>query len=91
MSGGIRVVVDGGLLENILEVSVSEGLNGGLVHVGGHLIVECWCKCFCCLNNPVFVGDCGVYQIFVFEESCTQDASHARGCRPELPTPIVFG
>jgi hypothetical protein len=33
MSGGIRVVVDGGLLENILEVA--EGLNGGFMHVGG--------------------------------------------------------
>jgi hypothetical protein len=38
MSGGIRVVVDGSLLENILEVA--EGLNGGFVHVGGHLIVS---------------------------------------------------
>ncbi len=37
MSGGIRIVVDGGLVENILEVA--EGLDGGFVHVGGHLIV----------------------------------------------------
>ena len=33
MSGGIRVVVDGGLLEDILEVA--EGLDGGFMHVGG--------------------------------------------------------
>jgi len=39
MSGRIRIVIDGSLLENILEVT--EGLNGGFVHVGGHLIVEC--------------------------------------------------
>ncbi len=69
MSGGIRVVVDGGLLENILEVA--EGLNGGFVHVGGHSIVECSCECSCCLNNPVFRGDRGICQIFVFEESWT--------------------
>ncbi len=77
MSGRIRVVVDGGLLENILEVA--EGLNGGFVHVGGHLIVECSCKCSCCLNNPVFRGDHGICQIFVLEESCTRDASHVHG------------
>jgi hypothetical protein len=89
MSGGIRVVVDGSLLENILEVS--EGLNGRFVHVGGHLIVECLCECSCCLNNPVFRGDRGICQILVFEESCAQDAGRARGYQPELPTPIVFG
>jgi hypothetical protein len=33
MSGRIQVVVDGGLLEDILEVA--EGLDGGFVHVGG--------------------------------------------------------
>jgi hypothetical protein len=33
MSGGICVVVVGGLLEDILEVA--EGLDGGFVHVGG--------------------------------------------------------
>ncbi len=37
VSGGIRVVVDGGLLEDIMEVA--EGLDGGFAHVGGHLIV----------------------------------------------------
>jgi hypothetical protein len=37
MSGGIHVVVDGGLLEDILEVA--EGLDGGLPHAGGHSIV----------------------------------------------------
>jgi hypothetical protein len=37
MGGGICIVVDSGLLENILEVA--EGLDGGFVHVGGHLIV----------------------------------------------------
>ncbi len=89
MSGRICIVVDDGLLENILEVS--EGLNGGLVHVGGHSIVECLCKCSCCLNNPVFRGDHGICQIFVFEESCTQDAGCARGYQPELPISIVFG
>ncbi len=89
MSGGIRVVIDGGLLENIFEVA--EGLNGGFVHVGGHLIVECSCECSCCLNNPVFRGDHGICQIFVFEESCAQDAGCARGYQPELPTPIMFG
>ncbi len=64
MSGGIRVVVDGGLLENILEVA--EGLNSEFVHVGGHLIFDCLCECSCCLNNPVFRGDCRICQIFVF-------------------------
>ncbi len=77
MSGGIRVVVDGGLLENILEVA--EGLNGGVVHMGGHSIAECLCECSCCLTNPVFRGYRGICQIFMFEESCAQDASHARG------------
>ncbi len=77
MSGRICLVVDGSLLENILEVT--EGLNGGFVHVGGHLIVECLCECFCCLNNPAFRGDHGICQIFVFEESCTQDAD----CAPD--------
>ncbi len=67
MSGGIHVVVDGGMLENILEVA--ESLNGGFGHVGGHLIVECLCECSCCLNNPVFRGDHGIGQIFVFEEA----------------------
>jgi hypothetical protein len=33
MDGGIQVVVDGGLLEDSLEVA--EGLDGGLAHVGG--------------------------------------------------------
>jgi hypothetical protein len=33
MSGGIHVVVDGGLLEDVLEVS--EGLDCGFTHVGG--------------------------------------------------------
>jgi hypothetical protein len=37
MGGGIHVVVDGGLLEDILEVA--EGLDGGIVHVVGHLII----------------------------------------------------
>ncbi len=37
MSGRIRVVVDGGLLEDILEFA--EGMDGGFVHVGGHSIV----------------------------------------------------
>jgi hypothetical protein len=37
MSGGIQVVVDGGLLADILEVA--EGLDGGFAHVGGHSIV----------------------------------------------------
>ncbi len=37
MSGRIRVVVDGGLLDDILEVA--EGLDGGFTHVGGHSIV----------------------------------------------------
>jgi hypothetical protein len=37
MSGRICVVVDGCLLEDILEVA--EGLDGGFVHVGGHSIV----------------------------------------------------
>jgi hypothetical protein len=37
MSGGIRVIVDGGLLEDILEIA--EGLDGRFAHVGGHLIV----------------------------------------------------
>ncbi len=89
MSGGICIVVDGGLLENILEVA--EGLNGGFVHVGEHSIVECSCKCSCCLNNPVFRGDHGICQIFVFEESCAQDVGRTRGYQTELPTPIVFG
>jgi hypothetical protein len=34
MSGGIYVVVDGGLLEDILEVA--EGLDGRCMHMGGH-------------------------------------------------------
>ena len=89
MSGRIRVVVDGGLLEDILEVA--EGLDGGFMHVGGHLIVKCSCKCPCCFDNPVFRGDCGICQIFVFEESCARDAGCARGYQSELPTPIVFG
>jgi hypothetical protein len=58
MSGGICIVVDGGLSKNILEVA--EGLNSGFVHVGGHSIVKCLCKCSCCLNNPVFRGDCRI-------------------------------
>jgi hypothetical protein len=37
MGGGIHVVVDGGLLEDILEVA--EDLDGGFAHVEGHLIV----------------------------------------------------
>ncbi len=88
MSGGIRIVVDGGLLKDILEVA--EGLDGGFTHVGGHLIVECLWERPCCLDTPVFRGDRGICQIFVFEESCAQDAGHARGYRPELPTLIVF-
>ncbi len=89
MSGRIHIVVDGGLLEDILEVP--EGLDGGFAHVGGHLIAECLCKHPCCLDNPVFRGDRRICQIFVFEESCAQDAGCVRGYRPELPTPIVFG
>jgi hypothetical protein len=89
MSGGICVVVDGGLLEDILEVA--EGLDGGFMHVGGHLIVKCSCEFPCCLNKSIFRGDRGICQIFVFEESCAQDVGHARGYQPELPTPIVFG
>ncbi len=89
MSGGIHIVVDGSLLEIILEVA--EGLNGGFTHVGGHSIVECSCECSCCLNKLVFRGDRGICQIFVFEESCAQDAGHTCGYRPEHPTPIVFG
>ncbi len=89
MSGAIHVVVDGGLLENILEVA--EGLDDGFAHVGGHSIVECSCERPCCLNNPVFRGDCRISQIFVFEESCARNAGHARGYQPELPTPIVIG
>ncbi len=67
MSDGIHIVVDGGLLENILEVS--EGLNDGFMHVRGHFIVKCSCECSCCLNNSVFRGDCGICQIYVFEEA----------------------
>jgi hypothetical protein len=89
MSGGIRVVVDGGLLEDILEVA--EGLDGGFMHVGGHSIVKCLCKRPCCLDNPVFRGDRVICQIFPFEESCTQDAGREHGYQPELPTLIVFG
>jgi hypothetical protein len=37
MGGRICVVVGGGLLENILEVA--EGIDSGLMHVGGHSIV----------------------------------------------------
>jgi hypothetical protein len=37
MSGRICIVVDGSLLEDILEVA--EGLDGGFAHVGGHSIV----------------------------------------------------
>jgi hypothetical protein len=37
LGGRIRIVVDGGLLEDILEVA--EGLDGGFTHVGGHVIV----------------------------------------------------
>jgi hypothetical protein len=37
MGGGIYIVVDDGLLENILEVA--ESLDGEFAHVGGHLIV----------------------------------------------------
>ncbi len=58
MSGGIHIVIDGGLLNFFLEVA--EGLDGGFAHVGGHLIVKCLCKHPCCLNNPVFRGDCGI-------------------------------
>jgi hypothetical protein len=36
MGGGIHVIVDGSLLEDILEVA--EGLDGGFAHVGGHSI-----------------------------------------------------
>jgi hypothetical protein len=89
MSGRVCVVVGCGLLEDILEVT--EGLDGGFAHVGGHSIVKCLCKRPCCLDNPVFRGDCGICQIFVFEESCARDVGCARGYRPELPTPIVFG
>jgi hypothetical protein len=89
MSGGIRVVVAGGLLEDIIEVT--EGLDGRFTHVGGHSIVECLCERPCCPNNPVFKGDRGICQIFVFEESCARDAGCACGYQPELPTPIVFG
>ncbi len=89
MSGRIRIVVDGSLLENILEVA--EGLDGGFMHVGGHLIVECLCEHPCCLDNPVFRGERGICQMFVFEESCAQDAGCACGYQPELPTLIVFG
>jgi len=89
MSGGIRIVVDSGLLEDILEVA--ESLDGGFAHVKGHLIVEGLCERPCCLNNPVFRGDRGICQIFPFEESCTQDAGREHGYQPELPTLIVFG
>ena len=41
MSGGICIVVDGGLLENILEVT--EGLNGGFMHVGGGIRLSSAC------------------------------------------------
>jgi hypothetical protein len=37
ISGRIQVVVDGGLLEDILEAA--EGLDGGFAHVGEHSIV----------------------------------------------------
>ncbi len=37
MGGRIHVVVDGSLLEDILEIA--EGLGGGFVDVGGHFIV----------------------------------------------------
>ncbi len=67
MSGRIRVVVDSSLLENILEVA--EGLNGGFVHVGGHSIVECSCKCSCCLNNPVFRGDRGIVKYLCLKKA----------------------
>ncbi len=86
MSGGIHVVVDGGLLEDILKVT--EGLDGGFVHMGGHLIVQCSVE-HPCLDNPVFRGDHGICQIFVFKESCAQDAGDAHGYQPELPTLIV--
>jgi hypothetical protein len=89
MSSGIHIVVAGGLLEDILDIA--EGLDGGFAHVGGHSIVKCSCKRPCCLNNPVFRGDRGICQIFVFEESYAQDAGRTCGYRPELPTPIVFG
>jgi hypothetical protein len=88
MSGGIHIIVAGGLLEDILEVA--ESLDGEFAHVGGHLIVKCSCEHPCCLNNPVFSGDRGICQIFVFEESCAQDAGRACGYQPELPTSIVF-
>ncbi len=58
MSGKIHVVVDGGLLEDILEVA--EGLNGRFQDVGGQLIIECLCKHPCCLDNPIFRGDRGI-------------------------------
>ncbi len=78
MGGKICVVVDGSQLEDILEVA--EGLDGGFAHVGGHLIIWCSCKHPYCRNNPVFRSDRGICQIFVFEESCAQDAGCARGC-----------
>jgi hypothetical protein len=37
MGGGIHVVVDGSLLEDILKAA--EGLDDGFAHVGGHLVV----------------------------------------------------
>ncbi len=37
MGGRICIVVDGGLLEDILEDT--EGLNEGIAHVGGHSVV----------------------------------------------------
>jgi hypothetical protein len=89
MSGRIRVAVDGGLLEDILEVP--DGLDGGFAHVGGYSIVKCSCERPYCLDNPVFRGDRGICQIFVFEKSCAQDAVRVRGYQTELPTPIVFG
>jgi hypothetical protein len=89
MGGGIRIVFDGGLLEDILEVA--EGLDGGFAHVGGHLIVLCLCECPCCHDSPVFRSDHGICHTFVFEESYTQDAGCAHGYQLELPTPIVFG
>ncbi len=89
MSDGIHVVVDGSLLEDIFEVA--EGLNRGFMHVGGHSIVKCLCECSCCLNNPVFRGDRGICQIFVFEESCARDGGCTRDYQPKLPTPIMFG
>ncbi len=89
MGGRIRVVVDDSLLEDIFEVT--EGLDGGFMHVGGHLIVKCLCKLSCCCNNPVFRSDHGICQIFVFEESSARDVGCTRSYGPELPTPIVFG